>query len=66
MSLFQLILQINMIFNFGIFNLIITTFFTGFNLFLFPLSRLLIEEFVVENKGMIMGFFNAIYPFCGI
>ena len=66
LSLFQLFLQINMVFNFGIIHLIIVTFFTGINLFLFPLSLLLIEEFVVENIGLIMGIFNSIYPLCGI
>ena len=66
LSIFELFLQINLIFDFGIIHLIIIIFFCGINLYIFPLSLVVVEEFIVEDKGVIYGLINGIYPFEGI
>ena len=52
--------------DFGIIHLIIILFFIGINLYAFPLSLVVLEEFIVKDKGLIFGIINGIYPFGGI
>ena len=66
LSIIELFLQINLIFDFGIIHIIIIMFFIGINLYLFPLSYVVIEEFVIDDLGMAFGLMNAIYPLGGI
>ena len=66
LSIIELFLEINLILNFGLIHIIIIMFFIGINLYLFPLSYVVIEEFVVEDLGFIFGITNAIYPLGGI
>ena len=66
LSIFELFLQANLLFDFGLIHIIIIMFFIGINLYLFPLSYVVMEEFVVDDLGMIFGLMNAIYPLGGI
>ena len=66
LSIIELFLQINLIFDFGIIHIIIIMFFIGINLYLFPLSYVVIEEFVIDDLGMAFGLMNGIYPLGGI
>ena len=66
LSIIEIVLLINLIFDFGIFHLIIIMFFIGVNLYLFPLLYVVVEEFVIEDLGIIVGIVNAIYPLGGI
>ncbi len=66
LSIFELFLYANLIFEFGLIHIIIIMFFIGINLYLFPLSYVVMEEFVVDDLGMIFGIMNAIYPLGGI
>ena len=66
LSIIELFLLINLIFDFGIIHLIIIMFFIGINLYAFPLSYVVLEEFIVDDLGMIFGIINAIYPLGGI
>ena len=66
LSVVEIFLLINLIFNFGIVHLIIIMFFIGINLYLFPLMYVVVEEFVIDDLGIIIGLVNAIYPLGGI
>ena len=66
LSVIEIFLLINLIFDFGIIHLIIIMFFIGINLYLFPLLYVVVEEFVVDDLGIIIGIVNAIYPLGGI
>ena len=65
-SVIELFLQINLILDFGIIHLIIIMFFIGINLYIFPLSLVVIEELIVDDLGVIYGLINAIYPLGGV
>ena len=66
LSIIELFLYVNLILDFGIIHSIIIMFFIGINLYIFPLLFVVIEEFIVDDLGMIFGLINGIYPFCGI
>ena len=66
LSVIDLFLIINLVLDFGIIHIIIIMFFIGINLYSFPLSNVVVEEFVVDNLGLILGIVNAIYPLGGI
>ena len=66
LSVVEIFLLLNLIFDFGIIHLIIIMFFIGINLYLFPLMYVVVEEFVIEDLGIIIGIVNAIYPLGGI
>ena len=66
LSIIELFLQINLILDFGLFHLTIILFFIGINLYTFPLSYVVIEEFIVDDQGFIFGIINGIYPIGGI
>ena len=66
LSVIEVFLLINLIFDFGIIHIIIIMFFIGVNLYLFPLLYVVVEEFVIEDLGIIIGIVNAIYPLGGI
>ena len=66
LSLFGLFLQINLILDFGMIHLIIIFFFIGINLYIFPLSLVVVKEFIIDDLGIIFGIVNGIYPFGGI
>ena len=66
LSIIEVFLLINLIFDFGIIHIIIIMFFIGVNLYLFPLLYVVVEEFVIEDLGIIIGIVNAIYPLGGI
>ena len=66
LSIIEIFLLINLIFDFGIIHIIIIMFFIGINLYLFPLLYVVVEEFVIDDLGLIIGIVNAIYPLGGI
>ena len=66
LSVIELFLQINLILDFSFIHLTIILFFIGINLYVFPLSYVVIEEFIVDNQGLIFGIINGIYPVGGI
>ena len=66
LSIFEVVLMINLILDFGIIHIIITMFFIGINLYVFPLLYVVVTEFVVDDLGLILGLINAIYPLGGI
>ena len=66
LSIIELFLQINLIIDFNCIHLTIILFFIGINLYTFPLSYVVIEEFIVDDQGLIFGIINGIYPIGGI
>ena len=66
LSIIEIFLLLNLIFDFGIIHLIIIKFFIGINLYLFPLLYVVVEEFVIDDLGIIISIVNAIYPLGGI
>ena len=66
LSVFELFLILNLIMDFGIIHIIIIMFFIGINLYIFPLLFVIINEFVVDDLGLIFGIINAFYPLGGI
>ena len=66
LSIFELFLYINLILDLGMFHIIIVFFFLGINLYAFPLLTVVVNEFIIDDSGLIYGIVNAIYPFGGI
>lgn len=66
-SLISLILYFNLLFSFGPIHLIIINFIGGIFTQIFALGFALFTEFFPkENNGLLIGIYNALYPFSGI
>ena len=66
-TLISLLLHFNLLFSFGPFHLILINFFGGFFSQIYAVGYALFTEFYDKNKnGLLIGIYNAIYPFTGI